>query len=150
MSKHRIELKKHAMRQAQDGTWTVTWVIHPNDMPMDLISAPPGTRYYCEIANADEADQEAGVSEVTGPATLFVREASGLCADARFQRWLFDHARYDDRGEMNTTTRMNIARALVRQAVQVISLAELASHPQAQSRYTALVRQYHKETGLTE
>ena len=143
--RHRIELKKHAMRQSQDGAWTVTWVIHPNDMPMELVAAPPGTRYYAEITEASEAEQDQEAAT-----TAFVREASGLCADARFQGWLFGHAKYDDRGEKNTNTRMNIARALLRQAVQVVSLSELATHAPAQSRYTALVRQYHKDTGLTQ
>lgn len=40
-----MEAKKHGMRQAQDGHWTVTFTVHPEDLPADLMIAGMGTRY---------------------------------------------------------------------------------------------------------
>lgn len=141
---HRMEVKKHAMRQSQEGTWTVTWVIHPSDMPMELVSAPPGTRYYVDIEEAN--DEEGGAGE----GAAFVKEASALCASERFQDWLFRHAKYEAPREASKNTRMQLARALLRDELHVVSLTWLTGDTGAQARYSALVRRYQKDVGLIQ
>lgn len=40
----RMELKKYAMRQSKDGM-IISFVVHPNDINLDLIQSPIGTVY---------------------------------------------------------------------------------------------------------
>lgn len=44
----RMDLKKYAMRQSRDGV-IVSFVIHPNDINLDLIQAPIGTVYQAAL-----------------------------------------------------------------------------------------------------
>lgn len=40
----RMELKKYSLRQSRDGV-IISFVLHPNDVNLDLIQAPIGTVY---------------------------------------------------------------------------------------------------------
>jgi uncharacterized OB-fold protein len=53
------EAKKHAYRQTQDGV-VVSFVLHPQDMPEGLATAPLGTRYVLAFVelNDDETPKE--------------------------------------------------------------------------------------------
>lgn len=54
MKKGHFEAKKHAYRQTQDGV-VVSFVIHPNDVPADLATAPLGTVYMIGFAAVDQS-----------------------------------------------------------------------------------------------
>jgi len=47
------EVKKHALRQTQDGI-VVAFVVHPSDVPASLQLAPLGTRYMLALVEIGE------------------------------------------------------------------------------------------------
>ena len=51
-----FEAVKTALRQTKDGI-AVTMVVHPNDVPPDLMSDPIGSRYMIGMARLDEQEQ---------------------------------------------------------------------------------------------
>lgn len=65
MSKGHFEAKKHAYRQTQDGV-VVSFVIHPNDVPADLATAPLGTIYMIGFAVMGDASTREDEDEVGG------------------------------------------------------------------------------------
>lgn len=69
------EAKKHAYRQTQDGV-VVSFVLHPQEVPDDLATAPLGTRYVLAMVelNDDETPVERS-STVERPAVN--REVAG-------------------------------------------------------------------------
>lgn len=66
-----FEALKVALRQTKDGI-NVTFVVHPDDVDAELLSAPIGTRYYVTLVPADQAENEpnlaAGGREARHPA----------------------------------------------------------------------------------
>ena len=57
------EVKKHALRQTQDGV-VVAFVLHPNDVPAALQLAPLGTRYMLALVEIDEDETPIKRTEV--------------------------------------------------------------------------------------
>lgn len=55
MTKGHFEAKKHSYRQTQDGV-VVSFVIHPNDVPAELATAPLGTIYMIGFSTIPEHD----------------------------------------------------------------------------------------------
>lgn len=55
------EVKKHALRQTQDGI-VVAFVVHPNDVPPALQLAPLGTRYMLALVEIGEDEQPKAVA----------------------------------------------------------------------------------------
>lgn len=49
------EAKKHAYRQTQDGV-VVSFVLHPNEVPDGLATAPLGSRYVLALVQIDESE----------------------------------------------------------------------------------------------
>ena len=64
------EAKKHAYRQTQDGV-VVSFVLHPQEVPDDLATAPLGTRYVLAMValNDDETPKD-HAGGAPGPSTL--------------------------------------------------------------------------------
>ncbi len=58
-----MEAKKHGMRQAQDGHWTVTFTVHPEDLPADLMIAGMGTRYALTLFEVLDNEELKGCPE---------------------------------------------------------------------------------------
>jgi hypothetical protein len=61
------EAKKHAYRQTQDGV-VVSFVLHPQEVPEGLATAPLGTRYI--LAMAELNDDETPKRREVRPATM--------------------------------------------------------------------------------
>jgi len=40
-----MEVKKHALQQLQDGSWKLTFIVHGDDMSMELVMAAMGSPY---------------------------------------------------------------------------------------------------------
>jgi hypothetical protein len=87
------EARKVAYRQTKDGL-VVSFVVHPNDMPDELATAPLGTRYM--LALAEIGDDEEPVERPNGKARYqaapvmeqaLIRAAT-LPRDARFRAWV--------------------------------------------------------------
>lgn len=64
------EAKKHAYRQTQDGV-VVSFVLHPQEVPDELATAPLGQRYQLALValNDDDTPRE-GMVQHTGPRSI--------------------------------------------------------------------------------
>jgi hypothetical protein len=85
-----FEAKKYALRQAKDGV-IVSFVVHPDDVVAELLSAPIGEHYvvalapYSEEAPKQEPIEPIGMVPLAGSpehAAMFERDVSAMAADA--------------------------------------------------------------------
>jgi hypothetical protein len=60
------EAKKHAYRQTQDGV-VVSFVLHPNEVPDGLATAPLGSRYVLALVQIDENELPVKQKEAPQP-----------------------------------------------------------------------------------
>lgn len=95
-----FEAKKYALRQAKDGV-IVSFVLHPDDVVPELLSAPIGEHYVVALAPYEKAAAEAEQQpEAPSPSPEKVKErrpfhtlprsqqAAILINDASFQWWV--------------------------------------------------------------
>lgn len=55
MTQHiQFEAKKHSLRQSQDGSVTISFNIHPNDVDARLLTAPMGKVFQVVLVDADD------------------------------------------------------------------------------------------------
>ena len=83
-----FEAVKTALRQTKDGI-SITLVIHPNDVPQELISDHIGSRYMCGMARLDDDNQVVELDSVR-KGKIMVNQAGMLCRDHDFQAWLVE------------------------------------------------------------
>ena len=95
-----FEAKKYALRQAKDGV-VVSFVLHPDDVVPELLSAPIGEHYVVALAPYEKAAEQAEQQQPGAPApepekvkerkpfhTLpRSQQAAILIQDERFRRW---------------------------------------------------------------
>lgn len=94
-----FEAKKYALRQAKDGV-IVSFVLHPDDVVPELLSAPIGEHYVVALAPYEKAAEQAEQQpEAPAPSPEKVKErkpfhtlprsqqAAILIQDERFRRW---------------------------------------------------------------
>lgn len=154
----KIEVKKDACRQTQDGTWKLTLTLHPDDLDTAMLRAPPGTRYYVEFAEAETEDFDTAAIRAKDPPQAvapgvygksYAQEAGALCANERFQDWFYKLCNYqlpsDDMKTDMAKARSEIAAALLRNYLGISSRREIDSLPAAKETYNRLVRQYQNE-----
>lgn len=73
-----MEVKKHGLRQMQDGHWVITFSLHPDDAPSSLLTDPMGTRYGLALVKMEEVEEEQ---------PKIVTRAVMLCKDPAFQKY---------------------------------------------------------------
>lgn len=132
----RLEIKKHRMAQSTDGTWTVTFTLHPHDDISGLVAAPVGFRWY---ANLEEATDE----ETGGEIAELPKFAGVLCSSWDFQTFLFHrhgqaigHMARDDVG------RTELCARLLRDELGIASRKELATNKEAARRFLDIHREF--------
>lgn len=135
-----LEVKKHAMRQAQTGEWVVSFVVHPHDMPIDLMAAPMGQHYMMVLA-AIAAD---GTIEPPREKTMQERAlamAGTLCKNTEFWAYMRDFHGYVGYNEQD------YAEAL-RAYLDVKSRREILTSERAYQRFMILVADFAKFHGM--
>ena len=129
-----MEVKKDGLRQTQDGIWKLTLTIHPNDMPVDLMTAPMGTRYGLAMIQVEEG-QEVNKPEQTEGDKLRVR-AVMLCKDKQFQQYCEDCSPEAEATE-------ELAKAHIIDGCGINSRSELATDIQAQGAFKEILADFH-------
>lgn len=128
-----LEAIKTALRQTKDGI-AITLVVHPNDVPPDLMSDPIGSRYMVGMARLDDDD-----TIITPPsvreANKIVNQAGMLCREDSFQDWLFDQGLIFEKNE-------EASAMAVRQHCGIHSRIELSSNKTAQKLWTELLGEF--------
>ena len=121
-----FEAVKTALRQTKDGI-SITLVIHPNDIPRDLINDSIGQRYMVgmgRLSDQDEIEEPESVRE----GKRAVTSCAALCRDSDFQRWLFDNGFIRDLTEEPAATP-------VRHLLKIESRSELKTNEEARQKW---------------
>ena len=82
----KFEAIKTSMRQDGKGTY-VTLTIHPDEVPIDLLSARPGTRYMVGMLPVDDHDRPIKGKDME-EGERAVQSAGMLCRNMKFQKWM--------------------------------------------------------------
>lgn len=135
-----IQAKKDAMRQVQDGTWRIGFTVLPEDVPIELMTAPMGTIYNIAIVNAEDEAHEAVYEEVKfeKPKRNFEdlppsNQAALLCERADFQFFLIGY---------NTLSGAEIAADEIRHRCGVKSRSELDKNPVALAEFRKIQSEF--------
>ena len=128
-----FEAVKTALRQTKDGI-AVTIVVHPNDVPPDLMSDPIGSRYMIGMARLDEQEQIIEPESVKEGRKLS-NQAGMFCRDHTFQQWLVNK-------DLAFAADEESAIAAVREFCQIDSRSELKSNDKAQAAWVDLLAQF--------
>ena len=143
-----IEAKKHGLRQGQDGAWTLALVLHPNDVPNWLLTAPMGQRLAVVVAALDEdaKKQPEKPKERKRFDEMPLSQQAGIrCNDPAFQDWLVDTYGIptDTIGKGADAT----VAAIVRRVCGIDSRTELNKHDGAALLWRDLDHRFLSETG---
>lgn len=82
----KFEAIKTSMRQDGKGTY-MTLTIHPDEVPVDLLAARPGTRYMVGMLPVDDHDQPVKGRDME-EGERAVQSAGMLCRNIKFQMWM--------------------------------------------------------------
>ena len=82
----KFEAIKTSMRQDGKGTYMVL-TIHPDEVPIDLLAARPGTRYMVGMVQVDDHDQTVKGRDMD-EGDRAVQSAGMLCRNPKFQKWM--------------------------------------------------------------
>tara|TARA_R110000796_G_scaffold185232_3_gene301798 strand:+ start:668 stop:1108 length:441 start_codon:yes stop_codon:yes gene_type:complete len=128
-----LEAIKTALRQTKDGI-AITLVVHPNDIPADLMSDPIGSRYMVGMARLDDDD-----TIITPPSVRennkIVNQAGMLCREDSFQDWLFNQGIIFEKTEA-------AAADAVRLHCGIKSRSELASNDDARKLWAEMLGEF--------
>jgi hypothetical protein len=141
------EAKKHAYRQTQDGV-VVSFVLHPQDIPDNLATAPLGTRYMIALVEVND-DETPKVQPISAPAivadatasngarawrTLSLPQQAGIrCNEEAFHKFLGEKIAPDaDFDNCTPQAAIELAASIVRHHCIVQSRGDIRpNHPSA-------------------
>ena len=85
-----MEVKKDGMRQTQEGIWKLTLTVHPEDMPIEIMTAPMGTRYGIAMVaiNDDETTTNLESNPEKSEGAKMVTRSVMLCNDPEFLKYI--------------------------------------------------------------
>ena len=124
-----FEAIKTALRQTKDGI-SITLVIHPNDIPRDLINDSIGSRYMVGMGRLNDQD-EIEETEAMREARQMVVSCGAFCRQFDFQQWLFENGHAEFMSEKG-------AAEAVRHLLKIKSRSELKDNEDAQQRWSIL------------
>lgn len=129
-----FEAVKVGVSQNDKGV-TIRLLIHPNDLPPDLMTSPVGTRYVCALVETnDQSEPVQGTHAREGERR--VQSAGMLCRNAEFVTWL---------GAMKE----HEAAAILCDLCGIESRAELKTNVAAQRKFDGIVDSFKKAKNRT-
>ncbi|HEV2673270.1 MAG TPA: hypothetical protein VGV37_01930 [Aliidongia sp.] len=136
------EALKYAYRQTKDGI-VVSFVVHPDDIPDRMASAPLGTRLILSVAEMADDDTPA---QPDADRARLVQQAALLPKEVAFRRWLFDFEVSDDRAPEFTEDE---AKVELRRRLGVASRADIKTNSAAALRLVEMRNAYLSACGRT-
>ena len=124
-----FEAVKSALRQTKDGI-SITLVIHPSDVPRDLLNDSIGQRYMVGMGKLSE-EGEIIEGDDAREAKRLLTSCGALCRDSDFQRWIEANGFAMEASE-------EAAAAAVRGLLKVKSRAEIKTDEEALGRFKRL------------
>lgn len=130
-----FEALKVALKQNKDG-YVLTLNIHPDDVPIELLRDFVGARYQVVMVRIGENEEPLDRQEAfTGEQSI--RLAAILCRDPEFWEYLHDDLQIMDRNEKEASN-------WLRDAIGVISRAELKTNQEARSNLTKIKKEFEQ------
>jgi hypothetical protein len=133
----KFEAIKTSMRQDGKGTY-MTLTIHPDEVPVDLLAARPGTRYMVGMLPVDDHDRPVKGKDMEDGERA-VQSAGMLCRNIKFQKWMMDNGYAFNTSEQECTEGLKAF-------CEVESRAELKDNRQARERFKELKERFENES----
>ena len=133
----KFEAIKTSMRQDGKGTY-MTLTIHPDEVPVDLLAARPGTRYMVGMLPVDDHDRPIKGKDME-EGERAVQSAGMLCRNIKFQKWMMDNGYAFGTSEQECTEGLKAF-------CEVESRAELKDNRQARERFKELKERFENES----
>lgn len=126
---------KVALKQNKDG-YVLTLNIHPDDVPIELLRDFVGARYQVVMVRLGEDEEPLDRQDAfTGEQSI--RLAGILCRDPEFWEYLHDDLQIIDRNEKEASN-------WLRDAIGVISRAELKTNPEARNNLAKVKKEFEE------
>ena len=130
-SKNAVTFEGAKLYLKQDGRgFVLSILVHPNDVPIDLMMSPINTRYTVAMVEmADNGEPVAPKDKTEGE--KLVASAGMLCKNPRFIEWLYKRRLIDAEEERE-------AENYVRTICKIESRSELKTNHSARDRFVKL------------
>jgi hypothetical protein len=133
----KFEAIKTSMRQDGKGTY-MTLTIHPDEVPVDLLAARPGSRYMIGMLPVDDHDQPIKGKDME-EGERAVQSAGMLCRNIKFQKWM------EANGYAFGTSEQECAEG-IKAFCDVESRAELKDNRKARTLFNELKERFENES----
>ena len=137
-----FEAKKYAYRQTKDGM-VLSFVLHPDDVPKEIATAPIGQRYMVACAQIDDHENPIRPRATTDAEKALAR-ANLICRDETYIQWVrmnfYQWHVVDEKLEDE-----EYAAEVIRFICGIGSRSELKTNPEARERLNEHLKLFESE-----
>ena len=137
-----FEAKKYAYRQTKDGM-VLSFVLHPDDVPKEMATAPIGQRYMIACAQIDDHENPIRPRATTDAEKALAR-ANLICRDETYIQWVrMNYYQWDVVDK--TLEDEEYAAQVIRFICGIESRSELKTNPEARERLNEHLKLFESE-----
>ena len=137
-----FEAKKYAYRQTKDGM-VLSFVLHPDDVPKEMATAPIGQRYMIACAQIDDYENPVKPRATTEIEKALAR-ANLICRDESYIQWVrMNYYQWHVVDENQSDE--NYAAEVIRFICGIESRSELKTNPEARERLNEHLKLFESE-----
>jgi len=137
-----FEAKKYAYRQTKDGM-VLSFVLHPDDVPKEMATAPIGQRYMVACAQIDDHENPIRPRATTDAEKALAR-ANLICRDETYIQWVrMNYYQWDVVDK--TLEDEEYAAQVIRFICGIESRSELKTNPEARERLNEHLKLFESE-----
>jgi hypothetical protein len=137
-----FEAKKYAYRQTKDGM-VLSFVLHPDDVPKEMATAPIGQRYMVACAQIDDHENPIRPRATTDAEKALAR-ANLICRDETYIQWVRMNF-YQWHVVDETLEDEEYAAEVIRFICGIDSRSELKTDPEARERLNEHLKLFESE-----
>ena len=137
-----FEAKKYAYRQTKDGM-VLSFVLHPDDVPKEMATAPIGQRYMVACAQIDDHENPIRPRATTDAEKALAR-ANLICREETYIQWVRMNF-YQWHGVDETLEDEEYAAEVIRFICGIDSRSELKTNPEARERLNEHLKLFESE-----
>ena len=137
-----FEAKKYAYRQTKDGM-VLSFVLHPDDVPKEIATAPIGQRYMVACAQIDDHENPIRPRATTDAEKALAR-ANLICRDETYIHWVRMNF-YQWHVVDETLEDEEYAAEVIRFICGIGSRSELKTNPEARERLNEHLKLFESE-----
>ena len=137
-----FEAKKYAYRQTKDGM-VLSFVLHPDDVPKEIATAPIGQRYMVACAQIDDHENPIRPRATTDAEKALAR-ANLICRDETYIQWVRMNF-YQWHVVDETLEDEEYAAEVIRFICGIDSRSELKTNPEARERLNEHLKLFESE-----